>query len=102
MLASIPDSAELRGTQSLDASHGVRCFDHWRVKARAMAVIAWRMIATAGIDASGIVGAYFESGQPWRLYLRHSIFAIIENGGLRQECEALGCVNNHGLRVCPV
>ncbi|WP_241241015.1 hypothetical protein [Burkholderia cenocepacia] len=67
-----------------------------------MAVIAWRMIATAGIDASGIVGAYFESGQTWRLYLRHSIFAIIENGGLRQEREASMCVNTHGLRLYPV
>ncbi|WP_254616460.1 hypothetical protein [Burkholderia metallica] len=72
------------------------------VKTRGIAVLARRMIATAGIDASGIVGAYFESGQPWRLHFRHSIFVIIENGGLRQERETLRCVNNHGLRGYPV
>ncbi|ESS41496.1 hypothetical protein P355_4254 [Burkholderia cenocepacia KC-01] len=59
------------------------------------------MIATAGIGASGIVGAYFESGQTWRPYSHDSPFTIIENGGLRQEREASMCVNARGLRVYP-
>ncbi|WP_179949367.1 hypothetical protein [Burkholderia sp. MSMB1078WGS] len=72
------------------------------VGTRRIAVLAWTTIATAGIDASGIVGAYSESGQTRRLHLHHSIFAIMENGGLRQERETSTCIIARGLRVYPV
>ncbi|CAM2169316.1 hypothetical protein BO443_190007 [Burkholderia orbicola] len=99
MLASNPYRAEPRGRQSLGASHGVRCFDRRASRHARDCRARVEMIATAGIGASGIVGAYFESGQTWRPYSHDSPFTIIENGGLRQEREASMCVNARGLRV---
>jgi len=49
------------------------------VKTRSVAVVAPGMHAAAGIDASGIVGAYFDSRQMGRLYSLHSVSTIIRH-----------------------
>ncbi|MCA7972024.1 hypothetical protein LGM42_19320 [Burkholderia sp. AU39826] len=84
-LASIPARADPRGTNRSTYRAAFVVWIAEPVGTRGIAVLASRMAAAAGIGASGIVGAYFESGQPWRRHSRNSSFSIIENGGFRQE-----------------
>ncbi|MGR3908930.1 hypothetical protein Q3A80_18000 [Burkholderia sp. SR8] len=63
--------AGLHGRQGVGAIPGVRCSDHWPIKAR--------MIAGAGIDASGIVGRYFDFRHIASLYSSNLYF--LDDGG---------------------
>ncbi|MCA8038449.1 hypothetical protein [Burkholderia seminalis] len=77
-LASVPEVDGTARQQPAARWHGVRFFDHLAGKdtddCRARIV----RIATAEINASGIVGAYFESRQTCPEYSRHSAFPIFK------------------------
>ncbi|WP_196493547.1 hypothetical protein [Burkholderia anthina] len=69
------------------------------VGTRGIAVLASRMAAAAGISASGIVGAYFESGQPWWRHSRNSSFRLSKMAVFDRKHEASMRVAPLGLRV---
>ncbi|HDR9586667.1 hypothetical protein [Burkholderia stabilis] len=48
----------------------------WPVKTRSVSAAAPEMVSTAGIAASGIVEAYFDSRQMMSVYSSHFVFRI--------------------------